>query len=292
MEQDTGHEIVPASVAPGIYYDMPNLTYHRSPGVSKSGLGLCATNPEKYHYKYILGNQDESKPIFKTGSAFHMATLEPNKFAKEYVLGPDLNKNTNAWKQFVLDNDGKTVLDVKDYDLVQKMAAKVRKHPIAKNLISKGYAEASVFAIDPETGELVKVRPDWITEDVMVDLKSIVDASPSKFFRDMFTYGYHVQAAMYPEVYNLLEQGPHVDDFVFLCVEKEPPYSVAVYRVSETDRNLGYQNYMRNLRKYSAYKNANHWPAYNDNLIVDTELPYWARREEENLELNDPSASF
>ena len=279
-------------VTPGIYYDMENEAYHRSAGISKSGLALFAANPEKYYWRYVLGNREPSKPQYAIGSAFHTATLEPNKFDAHYVVGSDVNKNTNIWKAFVASNSDRTILGKDDYDTVMAMAERVRKHPIAGNLISEGYAEASVFATDPETGELVKVRPDWVTEDIICDLKSTTDASPSKFFRDMFSYTYYMQAGMYPEVFNMLGAGPRINDFVFICVEKEPPYSIAVYRASEQDREIGLQSFRRNLRRFSIHKKANSWPSYNDDKVVDTELPAWAKREEEARELNDPSASF
>lgn len=279
-------------IEPGIYFDMSNEEYHAANGVSKSGLSLFAKNAEKYHWRYILGNREESKPQYVVGSAVHTATLEPDKFDQQYIVGPDVNKNTNIWKAFVQSNSDKAILGVNDYDLIMGMAASVRKHPVAKNLLVDGYAEASIFATEPATGELVKVRPDWVTEDVICDLKTTTDASPSKFFRDMYTYSYHIQAGMYPEVFNMLGSGPAISDFVFICVEKEPPFCVAVYRASEEDREMGRQAFHRALVRFSEARKANRWPGYNDDRIIDTSLPGWAKRDEESLALNDPSASF
>jgi hypothetical protein len=42
------------------------------------------------------------------------------------------------------------------------MAQKVRRHHIAKNLVFGGYVEASFYAIDEATGELVKVRTGYV----------------------------------------------------------------------------------------------------------------------------------
>lgn len=265
---------------PGIYLDLPNDDYHASNGISKSGLSLFAKCPEQYHWKHILGNRDEEKSHFGTGKAFHTATTEPDKFDNEFVVAPDLNKNSNAYKDWASQNSDRQILNVKDYDVVMGMSSKIRRHTIAKNLLADGIAEASIYAIDEITGELVKVRPDWISGgDIMVDLKSTTDASAGKFFRDMFSYGYHLQAGMYPEVFNWVKPGA-ITDFVFIVVEKTAPYSIGIYRASHEDRMIGADNFRRNLNRYANHKARGYWPSYNKDMIIDTALPTWAKRSE------------
>lgn len=266
----------------GVYFDMGNETYHGSDGISKSGLMMFADNPEKYHWKYILGNDpDTTKKHLDVGQAFHTATLEPEKFEKFFIVAPPLNKNSNAYKEWkaTIKKD-RVILDVKDYDMAMGMSQKVRRHPIARNLVVGGFAEASIFATDPETGELVKVRPDYKTGDVVVDLKSTTDASAGKFFRDMYTFSYFVQAGMYPEVINWVAPG-EINEFVFIAVEKEPPYAIGLYRASREDRAYGLDNFRRNLNLFADYKKRNYWPSYNLDQIIDSELPTWARRSED-----------
>jgi len=271
---------------PGIYFGLPNEKYHASNGISKSGLMLFADNPEKYHWRYILGNKQEARPQFAVGSAFHTATLEPDKFDEEYIVAPDLNKNTNLYKAWVVENADRTILSIKDYDMVMSMAKKVRKNPITSRMISNGYAEASIYAIDEITGETVKVRPDWINDDIIVDLKSTTNASFSAFARDMYSYSYFVQAGMYPEVANAVLPEP-VSAFVFIVVEKEPPYSIGIYRASREDTAFGVESYRRNLDRFAKYKAKNFWPSYNRGLIVDTALPGYAKKTEMQEDLSN-----
>ncbi len=266
---------------PGVYFDMGNETYHGSAGISKSGLMLFADNPEKYHWKYVLGNDpDTTKKHLDVGQAFHTATLEPEKFEKLFVVAPSLNKNSTAYKDWKASINGDmTILDVKDYDMAMGMAQKVRRHPIAKNLVVDGFAESSIFASDPITGELVKVRPDYKTGDVVVDLKSTTDASAGKFFRDMYTFKYFVQAGMYREVINWVAPG-EINEFVFIAVEKDEPFSIGLYRASREDKAYGVDNFRRNLDMFADYKRRNYWPSYNLDMIVDTALPAWAQKSE------------
>ncbi len=279
-------EIVKGKMEPGIYIDLSNEEYHASKGISKSGLMLFAENPEKFNWQYNLGNRDISKKHLDVGQAFHTATLEPGKFDEGFVVAPDLNKNSNAYKEWKEQNKDRTIINPSDYETVMGMAEKVRRHPVAKNLVLEGYAEASVYAIDEETGELVKVRPDWVNGDVIVDLKSTTDASPGKFFRDMFTFSYFVQAGMYPEVFNWA-QPETIREFVFIAVEKEAPYSVGLYQASKEDREFGRDAFRRHLNQFAEYKKLNYWPSYNLGRIIQTALPSWARKSEISAGLNN-----
>ena len=59
----------------GRYTDMSNEDYHRSPAISKSGMDRLAISPE--HYQAYLLERREETPAMKTGTAVHMAVLEP-----------------------------------------------------------------------------------------------------------------------------------------------------------------------------------------------------------------------
>ena len=66
---------------------------------------------------------------------------------------------------------------------------------------------------------------------MIVDIKTTVDASPSGFDKQVWQYGYGIQDAFYRRVCSLA--GLDVDDFIFVAVEKQPPYVVAVHVLSD-----------------------------------------------------------
>lgn len=284
MEKE--QEVKEIVFTPGHYQNVSNEDYHAANGISKSGLSLFNENPEKYHWRYIAKNHQAPKAIFDIGQAFHTRTLEPELFSSQFILGPPLNKNSNKWKEFVAANTDRIILSQKDWDMVNSMADKVRNHPEGKDYLAQGHAETSVFAAEPETGEMVKIRPDWITGDVGVDLKSCVNASPDKFQRDMYTYGYFVQAGMYPEVFGYLYPGG-MNEFVFIAVEKEPPYSIGFYRADLETIALGRDFFYRTLHRFAECKKRDYWPSYNDDRTVDLCLPQWAVRNERNATTAD-----
>jgi hypothetical protein len=100
-----------------------------------------------------------------------------------------------------------------------------------------GKAEQSYFWTDVETREECKCRPDWHSADgkIIVDVKTTEDASPGKFLRSsVLGWRYHVQAAFY------MQGLPTAEVFLFVVVEKKPPFAVAVYSLPQKliDRGL------------------------------------------------------
>jgi len=258
---------------------MNNEEYHSSPGVSKSGLALVSKCPALYKSRYIDGIGSEQTKAMLIGSATHKAVLEPHDFDKEFVCAPDINRRTKAgkeeWSQFQEDNRGKDVLSTDEFETVMEISESVKSHPVASQILKGGIAETSLFHQDNQTGNLVKVRPDWITEDLVVDLKTSTDASPEAFSKACFNFTYHMQAAMYLDVAaNVMDI--QLNSFVFIVVEKNPPYQVAVYYADSDMIKLGHAEYRAALELYSKCKADGEWPGYNANQITSIGLPAWA----------------
>ncbi len=270
-----------AQYQPGMYDNILNDDYHKVGGISKSGLDLISMCPAKYKARYFDGIKEEDKSVFVIGRATHTAVLEPDEFLSLYARKPeDIDRRTKKgkemWQDFLMENQGKEILSIDNYDMIFGMASSVRQDPIAKQILSRGQAETSVFGTDPGTGLLVKVRPDWIHDDIIVDLKTTRDASPDFFAREVYNRRYFVQAPMYLDVTR--EFIPKVNTFLFICVEKTPPYLVAVYFLSEETMNIGRDEYRRCMAIYSECVRTGQWPGYGDNRITSVELPMWAIR--------------
>lgn len=217
------------------------------------------------------------------GSAFHAATLEPHTFPNLFAVAPDVNARTNAGKAeveaFRQANAGKSILIAEDAEHVGAMSKAVRSHALAAALLSDGQAETSIFHTDEHTGELVKVRPDWMVEDLLVDLKSTEDATPEAFAKSCWNYRYYVQAAFYLDVANAAFGLERFRSFVFIVCEKKPPYQVAVYVADKQMIEAGRVQYRRDLEKYHQCRLADSWPGINAGRIQEIGLPGWALRQ-------------
>jgi exodeoxyribonuclease VIII len=250
---------------------MTNEAYHAHPNISSSDVKAVATR-SLAHWKY---KTYRASPAFALGSAVHALVLEPQK--NLVVRGPE-DRRGAKWKDASLaaDLDGKILLTEGDYDLAAEIADATRTHALVGNFLSnKGFtAEASFFADDGETGVNIKCRPDGYIADsgLVFDIKTTRDASPDGFPKELRNYGYDLQAAFY--LRTLREAGFLAKKFIFVAVEKEPPYAVGLHVM--TDRYLDHANerVTRTLEKINAAVTAGDyttgWP-----MINDIDLPRW-----------------
>lgn len=261
----------------GIHPDMSITDYHASPGLSKSQLDKLKISPA--HYQASLEGAFTQTPDMKTGSAVHKLVLEPESFYDSYaVLIENLDRRTKAGKEayndFMAANQGKELLAADDFMLVQQMQSAIAAHKTAKRLFSNGTPEQSVFWIDDGTDVLCKCRPDWqCGNGVIVDLKTTQDASPEGFAKSCAKYNYHIQAAFYLDGLNAV--AIYAQHFVFVAVEKTPPFAVGVYVLDSAALQAGRNQYQALLELYRDCEKSGQWPAYSDS-VVELSLPTWA----------------
>lgn len=273
----------------GVYNNLSNEAYHLANGISNSGLTDIAVNPALFKAKHDArrnGEKQEDTKAFRDGRATHVAVLEPHLFTKRYFVEKTLKRTAKiAWEKLEKQQAGKEIITVDEYDEYMYLSEAVWSNQRAAEILKNGQAETSIFHIDEETGELVKVRPDWFIEDVLVDLKTTKDASKEGFGRACFNYRYYVQAPFYLDVAGA-ELGRQFNTFAFICVEKGT-YQVAVYYADARMLQLGRLEYRRNLDKYAACKKSGIWSGYNDGKIEPISLPAWAEKRAENLAFYD-----
>lgn len=267
---------------------MNNKDYHADVSrISKSGLDLVAKSPLHYWSKYLDPNREPESPTpaLILGSAFHSIVLEPHKFNTEFAVAPKVDRKTSAGKQIWSDfeelNSHKTLLTSDQYDTIQRMRDSVRNHPAVDALLSTGVAEQTLHWTDQATGVPCKARPDWMTaRGIIVDLKSTEDASIEAFSRSSYSYRYHVQSAFYLDGLSAQNDGPAFDTFVFVAVEKSPPFAVAVYVADEQFVTHGRETYMCNLEMYKRCVEKGDWHGY-PKQVQTLQLPAYAFKKEQ-----------
>ncbi len=268
-----------------IDYNMPLEDYHANAAISKSGLDLIRRSPLHYWEAY-LNPEGEGRKVtdaLRMGTAFHVLVLEPDQYRNLVAVAPDVDKRTKAgkeeWQAFEYANDGKIIVKPKENDTLHRMAESVLKKKAAMiALKGKGHVEASLFWQDPITLQECRCRPDWLrTDGLLVDLKTTTDASPAGFEKSAYNYRYHVQAAFYREGV-LRAAGANTEGFVFIAVEKEPPYAVGVYHATEEFMRLGEIDFRRDMEVYAEAMTSDNWPGYPD-TIEPLALPRWVSKQ-------------
>lgn len=276
--------------------EQTNEEYHaHTASISKSHLDVVAKSPLHYWDRYINPDREpeEPTPAMILGTATHTAVLEPDLFPSQYIVVPGdapkrptsvqlKAKNPSAetllaidwWEGFERDNAGKTILAADDYQTCLAMRDAVHVHSAAGRLLQAGRSEQSFYAIDNETGALIKCRPDFLRDDGgLVDVKTTEDASPDGFAKSVANFRYYVQAPFYMDILERLyaEAPPY---FIFIAVEKKRPFAVATYFVENDQLALGRARYMKDLRTIQNCKEANVWPGYSDQ-VEPLRLPKW-----------------
>ena len=172
------------------------------------------------------------------------------------------------------------------------MQARVALHPAAKLLLSgEGPTrELSVYWNErvgpsvrfPELSRTVlcRCRPDLLIPPqsvgngggIVVDLKTTRDASPAGFKKSVRMFRYDVQAAWYLDGVNKgFAKGEEMfTTFIFIAVEKEPPYGVAVYQLDEDDVQKGRDKAAHDMSTYANAITTGIYDAYSPQIQLIT----------------------
>ena len=264
---------------PGIYTDLSSDAYHAAPGISNSGLSIIAERTPA-HYKASLETVRHATPAMLAGSRLHSAVLEPELFTQIYTVAPKFDLRTNvgkadkaAWEEA---NPNRTAISGDEYSQSMFIADVLHANPTVRELLRGGHNERSVFARDPETGVLVKCRPDSDTvvsgRRIITDLKTTERASPEDFMWSAYRYGYFRQAPFYTDVCTWEGSEQPVEGFYFIAVEKEPPYAYIIYEAAPRFLQRGRDAYRSALNEYARCVETDTWPAY-DTSTHTLDLP-------------------
>lgn len=256
---------------PGAYAGVPFDIYQTSEGVSVSMLKRFAEAPIKATIR-----ADET-PALRLGSLIHCAVLEPHRVNERYVVTDLDRRGTKAWEAAVEAASGRELVKRADWEAARRIRDAVHAHPIARDLLTPDLlVEQSLWWTDAETGVLCRGRPDGVlpTLKVVVDVKSTADAGREDFGRACANYRYHWQEAFYRAGVQAAF-GWEPDAFVFIAVEKEPPYLVAAYEIDPYAVMRGQEQVRETLRRYDECRRAGQWPGYSE-ALERLYLPEWA----------------
>lgn len=234
-----------------------NEEYHEGDGISKSGLDLIARSPA--HYRYSAKREPTRSMVL--GTATHAAILEPDLYAKQYVVLPDgIDRRSSVYKEAAATKGADNVLTRSEADRIEGMTNSVKGNTHARAILSSGWAERSLTAKDPVTGVLVKIRPDWLSAGLAcLDLKTAADATDDGFGKSVANYRYHVQQAFYTDVFQWAT-GERLSDFAFLVVESDLPHCSTIIRLPDDVVAYGRHLYRRDLNEYASCLESDNWP--------------------------------
>lgn len=211
---------------------MSEVEYHSRSELSSTGARLLLESPATFRHRQE--HPQKGKRAFDVGSAAHSKVLGVGAGVIEYPaehLTPSGNVSTKAATVNWADarrSEGLIPVSPDDIEAVNAMAESILAHPSARALLEMD-GQREVTMIGEVDGVPSRARFDGLTEGdrrIGIDLKtSRKKAHARDFARAATDLGYHVQGAWYEDVAAAL--GVELDGFVFIVVEKEPPYLVS-----------------------------------------------------------------
>lgn len=259
-----------------ILYSQSFIDYQRIDAVHKSTLVEMERSPA--HYRWAVDHPKEATESMALGKAFHTLVLEPELFKQQYYVAAEkVRRATKKWDELEVEAAGRTILKPDEFSELNAMASAIAAHPEARRCLDAcKLHETSLSWTDLSTGEKCKMRADALSlpDNVVIDLKTTVDASPLGFERAIIAYKYHWQAAMYCDGLEAYAKKPFT--FVFIAVESEAPWGVGVYILGAEMLENGRRGYKAALQKVAECKAKNSWPCYSD-ICLELSGPEWMK---------------
>lgn len=271
---------------------MTEKEYRNHPAVSRSELFHILDSPEKF--KFLKDNPKPPTPALLFGQLFHAMVLQPNDVWEQFAVEPKIDRRTKSgkdmWEQFLCDSADKIIVSQDMVEKASEMCRALNEHPneVVRKYIKKllsGDKEKTFFWTDEMTGEECKCRVDCLTEMkdfyAIVDLKTTSKADTESFIKDSINYGYDFQSAMYTEG---VKKNINKDCiFVFIVIEKEPPYSVNILQADPILMRRGGDLYREAMGIYHECKQSGNWYGYlgKYDVINNLALPAWLAKEYE-----------
>jgi len=278
-----------SELAHGLHFDLPEVDYHgQRDSLSVSGAKKLLPPSCPAKFKASLEGGEEHKATFDFGKVAHALVLGKGA---DFEVAPYEDWRSKAARDFRDDAyaDGRAPILATDHAKAQALAASVAAHPLAGALFSGGEAEVSAAWIDPATGVHCRARFDYLPEKVkgkrllIPDLKTALSAQPGEFGRSAGRFLYAMQDQWYTEAAIALG----LDDdpaFLFVTVEKDPPYIVTVGQLREEDKKLGRALNDKARRIYAECTATDTWPAYTQpDEIAEIALPVWHHNDYEEI---------
>lgn len=266
---------------PGIY-EVEESTYHSGQNLApRLGRSLSATacktlltNPARFLHERERGRPP--KDAFDVGTLAHELILRGGDNRLRVIDAYDWRSKVAQEAKKAAHADRLVPVHRGDLLAATHLARSVRRHPLASAILSEGKPEQSLYWLDEETGVTCRGRVDWLRGNAIVDVKTTTygGSDPDAFARAAASYDYPLQAAHYIDGVEALT-GQRLP-FLFIVVEKEPPYFVRVHQLTTDDLEIG-RDRARAARHLFAEYESNGYPAVGSD-IETIHLPGWYGR--------------
>lgn len=257
---------------PAFCAGMTEADYRKALGLSQSSLKIF--HKSAAHYLASTEEQHEPTDAMILGSVFHAIVLQPDEAKNLYAVKLKVDGRSKEGKtyneNFAVENAGKFIINVEQEAQLFAMRSSIIAHPKACVLLAESdYKELPVFGTYPTPYGDVRLKgliDAYDSKNGFVnDIKTCEDASPDGFRRAIWDRRYDFQDVQYGWL--LENAGKPVNQFNFICVEKKPPFAVAVYSISAESLLKSAGRWEDLVIEYGACTSSGIWKAYADDIV-------------------------
>ena len=263
-----------------------NAEYHgKKTHLSSTNIRTFKKNRKQFNYSLTNDLVKQTKSL-ADGTAVHAFFLERNKFDNDFVIKPaDIRLNTKVGKEWAQEHQSKIIIDSELGNNLYEMEKSFMDSPAKLIYDIKGQTELSYFWDDLGTIK-GKCRPDWLSDDgsIVVDIKTTTDASPRGFQKSISTWGYHLQLGWY--LRGLRKLGLPAEQFIFIAIEKTPPFCVGVYRADQDMMNFAMKELDQLMPEIQTAMVSKEFPDYTPE-IMPLGLPPWMTEKKQQPQHED-----
>jgi hypothetical protein len=265
--------------APGsrLYKKLPAAQYHEDrDALSCSMLKPLLISPA--HFQSSLVAPPCSSKAMDFGTLVHALVLEPYKFNEDFAIYPgQADGRDKDYKAFLAQNTNRLVVDEPTFHKGRTLAEKVLHRSVRGrrfgDFVVEGVPEATIYAQEPTTGLMLRVRIDLYHPECTFDLKSTRHGVARNFLRDAIDMHYDLQAFMYTFVRSLYEGRQAPAPFAIIACETSEPYSIHQVNAGGTFMENGAAKFKEVMSVYAACSQNNYWPDASCDL--DAEIEPW-----------------
>jgi len=295
------HEIAPANTAPSstswwsqvrvLHRPLPpttvltegekNSDYHSSKGWSKSQLWDHASRGPQYFYlRHVAKSiQPEQSSALSHGTRLHRWLEIGAGLFSEIVAPPEdtltdtglVGKKALAWAAENA-SPSQEVVSPKELAQLRREISAIEGNRAAMELIESAVAHEVSVRWQSQEGDLLRCRPDLLTEDSWVDLKTTRETDIlSLFWKSVLDYGYHAQDAHYQ--WGMEAAGMEARPLFFIVVSTTFPHECHVVTLPKQLVDHGRQQLLRSLADIRLRMDLEYWMPDQHGEVTELSVP-------------------
>lgn len=227
--------------------------------------------------------QRETTAAMRWGSLIDCLTTTPELEGSDIALSPFDSFRTKEAQSWKAAQEAEKKVIVTAGELEEARAA-------VKMLTQTCKASADIFAksksqvivagrvLGAQVKGLVDLAPEG--EDFLADLKTVSSFSLEGFAKQTASFGYHVQAGIYLNLWNAMFPHDQRTRWKFIWQDSSAPYEACVTELSPRDIEDGWAYASVLIQRILDATAADHWPMAFEQETITTR-PTWAAMQEE-----------